>query len=419
VVRAACRRAGAVVPRGWGGLGLRWQLVALNVIVIAATVVLIIVLMHNIAQQQFMVIMHAAGQPVDPAAGQRAYEAAVEAQIYPTIAVAALVAVGLSFVAVTLALRPLRAVREATQRMARGDAPAPVETRRRDEIGGVADSVNELALSLQRLEELRRQVTNDAAHELRTPLHNLLGLIEGMRDGVIPASPARLQQAYTELGRLIALVEDLRGLADAQLARDRMAHQPVHLETVVREVMLGFHASVERHNLTWQIDAPETGLLVDGDPVRLGQIISNIVDNAVRCARAGTAISVTIARRASSVRVAVRDIGDTVDERSLPHIFERFYRADPSRARGSGGAGIGLAIVSELIAAHGGTVGAESHADGVTVWFELPLRAIEPSPTAAAPDPAPSSPVAGRPDRRVGDVASELAPTSSEAGFRA
>jgi len=123
--------------------------------------------------------MHAAGQPVDPAAGQRAYDAAVEAQIYPTIAVAAIVAVGLSFVAVTLALRPLTAVREATRQMARGDAPAPIATSRRDEIGGVADSVNELAQSLQRLEELRRQVTNDVAHELRTPLHNLLGLIEG------------------------------------------------------------------------------------------------------------------------------------------------------------------------------------------------------------------------------------------------
>jgi hypothetical protein len=97
--------------RQWSALGLRWQLVFLNVIVIAVTVVLIIVLMHNIAQQQFMVIMHAAGQPVDPAAGQRAYDAAVEAQIYPTIAVAAIIAVALSFAAVTFALRPLTAVR--------------------------------------------------------------------------------------------------------------------------------------------------------------------------------------------------------------------------------------------------------------------------------------------------------------------
>lgn len=371
-------RIWGLLSRQWNALGLRWQLVALNVIVIASTVVLIIVLMHNIAQQQFMVIMHAAGQPVDAAAGQRAYDAAVEAQIYPTIAVAAVVAVALSFAAVTLALRPLTAVREATRRMARGDAPIPVATTRRDAIGGVADSVNELAQSLQRLEDLRRQVTNDAAHELRTPLHNLLGLIEGMRDGVIPATPARLQQAYNELGRLITLVEDLRGLADAQLARDRMTREPLQLATVVREVVLGFDNSLRMHRLTCHIVAPQGELTVDGDAGRLGQVLANIVDNAIRFAAVHSVITVTLARHDALVRVAVHDVGEAIAGDALPHIFERFYRADPSRARDSGGAGIGLAIVKELVAAHGGMVGAESGSDGVTVWFELPLRVREP-----------------------------------------
>jgi signal transduction histidine kinase len=262
--------------------------------------------------------------------------------------------------------------------MARGDAHVPVATSRRDEIGGVADSVNELALSLQRLEELRRQVTNDVAHELRTPLHNLLGLIEGMRDGVIPATPARLQQAHNELGRLIALVEDLRGLADAQLARDRMAREPLQLEKVVREVVLGFDTSLQTHRLTCQILSPQGELTVDGDAGRLGQVLANIIDNAIRSAAAGSVITISLTRRDSLVRVAVHDVGETIAADSLPHIFERFYRVDPSRARGSGGAGIGLAIVKELVAAHGGIVGAESESDSVTVWFELPLQALEP-----------------------------------------
>src|SRR6202043_1554564 len=146
------------------------------------------------------------------------------------------------------------------------------------ESGSVADSVNELAQSLQRLEELRRQVTNDAAHELRTPLHNLLGLIEGMRDGVIPATPARLQQAHNELGRLIALVEDLRGLADAQLARDRMAREPLQLEQLVREVVVGFDTRLHAHRLTCRILAPRGELTVDGDAGRLGQVLGNMID---------------------------------------------------------------------------------------------------------------------------------------------
>jgi two-component system sensor histidine kinase BaeS len=360
--------------RRWSALGLRWQLVALNIFVIAVTVLLIIVLMHNIAQQQFMVIMHAAGQPVDPAAGQRAYDAAVEAQIYPTIAVAAAVAVGLSFLAVTLALKPLSAVSEATQRMARGATPVMVATNRRDEIGGVADSVNALALSLKRLEELRRQVTNDVAHELRTPLHNLLGLIEGMRDGVIPVTPARLQQAYGEVGRLVALVEDLRGLSDAQLASDRMMREPLNIAMVVRNAVAGFGARMALRDLTSEIAGSENELMVEGDAGRLGQIAGNLVDNAIRYARAGTVIRITLVRRGSCVRVAIHNAGDRIDDAALPHIFERFFRADPSRTRGSGGAGIGLAIVKELVTAHGGDVGANNEADGVTVWFELPLR---------------------------------------------
>jgi two-component system, OmpR family, sensor histidine kinase BaeS len=387
-IAAIPSRLWGFLRRRWSALGLRWQLVVLNVVVIAVTVVLIIVLMHNIAQQQFMVIMHAAGQPVDPAAGQRAYDAAVEAQIYPTIAVAAIVAVALSFVAVTLAIRPLTAVRESTRRMARGDAPILVATNRRDEIGGVADSVNELAQSLQRLEELRRQVTNDAAHELRTPLHNLLGLIEGMRDGVIAATPARLQQAYTELGRLIALVEDLRGLADAQLARDRMAREPLQLEQLVREVVLGFDTSLQTHRLTCQILAPQGALTVDGDAGRLGQVLANIIDNAIRSAATGSVITVSLAQHGPCARLAVHDVGETIATDSLPHIFERFYRADPSRARGSGGAGIGLAIAKELVAAHGGIVGADNDSDGVTVWFELPLQAYVPD---AMPPESPRS----------------------------
>ena len=288
--------------------------------VIAVTVLLIIVLMHNIAQQQFMVIMHAAGQPVDPAAGQRAYDAAVEAQIYPTIAVAAVVAIGLSFLAVTLALRPLTAVSEATRQMARGAAPAVVATNRRDEIGGVADSVNALAQSLQRLEELRRQVTNDVAHELRTPLHNLLGLIEGMRDGVIPAF-ARTPAAGTRRGRASHCVgggsarplrraigersDDPRAVRtrDGRARGRRLDSAPV------------WHGAISHARCT----CPEQDLVVEGDAGRLGQIVGNILDNAIRYARRrnrrfGSRIA---ASGFASVRVSTHDTGDHVDDAAL------------------------------------------------------------------------------------------------------
>jgi signal transduction histidine kinase len=165
-----------------------------------------------------------------------------------------------------------------------------------------------------------------------------------------------------------------------------MSREPLNLDALVRDVVLGFDASLRQHDLSWRIEASDDGLVVAGDAGRLGQVIGNIVDNAIRCARAGSTISLALTRRGESARLAVHDVGESIDDVSLPHIFERFYRADPSRARGSGGAGIGLAIVKELVSAHGGSVGAESDDDGVTVWFELPLRTPEPRP-ATLPEP--------------------------------
>ena len=344
-----------------------------------------------------MSIMHAAGQPVDPTAGQRAYDAAVAAEVYPTIAIGALVAVLLNFLFVTLALRPLRAVRAATESMASGAAPSPIESLRRDEIGDIAELVNELGRSLKRLEDLRRQVTNDVAHELRTPLHNLLGLLEGMRDGVMPASSEQLDRAHHELHRLIALVEDLRALSDAQLARDRMDRRPLDLVTLLRDTMGSFAPAMAERSLTGNVESHGWSPTVLGDRVRLGQVVGNVIDNAIRHAAPGTTITALVAPGGDdAVRVGVTDVGDVIAPEALPYLFERFFRVDPSRARGSGGAGIGLAIVRELVDAHGGSVGASSDARGVTVWFELPVAQadvvgmVEPRPRdqrrgAAAP----------------------------------
>jgi two-component system, OmpR family, sensor histidine kinase BaeS len=367
------RQSRTDVARRWRELGLRWQLVLLNIGVVAATVGLILMLMHVASQQQWMTIMHSAGQPLNAVAGQRAYEKAVDGQVFPTIAAAAVVAIVLNFLVVTVAVRPLTAVRHAARQLALGASPATIETRRRDEIGAAAASVNALSRSLQQLEDLRRQVTNDVAHELRTPLHNLLGLIDGMRDGVLPASPATLERSRAELDRLITLVEDLRALADAQLARDRMNRVQLNLAALAREVMLGFDKTMAERRITSRVDGPEVDPVVEGDAGRLAQVLRNVVDNAVRYARTGTCVVATITElEGEGVRVAVSDEGLAISDESLAHIFERFFRVDLSRTRGSGGAGIGLAIARELVEAHGGQVGAWSDPRGVTVWFELP-----------------------------------------------
>ncbi len=362
------------LPSAWGRLGLRGQLVVLNAAVIGITIATVLILMHDMAAPSFMSIVHAAGVPLNASAGQRAYEDAVASQLYPPLAIAAAVGLILNVVVVSLALRPLQAVRAATRSLAEGGEPAPIETRRRDAIGGVAESVNDLARSLRRLDDLRRQLTNDVAHELRTPLHNLLGLLEGMRDGVIPATPEQIGRAEHELARLIALVEDLRALSDAQLARDRMERKALHLVPVVRETMDTFAAVMAGRAISGSVEVDGCDPVVLGDRQRLSQVVANVVANAVRHAAPDTTVVARLALAGSgAVRVSVTDRGDVIPPEALPYLFERFFRVDASRARQSGGAGIGLAIVRELVDAHGGRVGAVADEGGATIWFELPV----------------------------------------------
>jgi two-component system sensor histidine kinase BaeS len=365
--------------QSWSRLSLRWRLVLLNAVIIVVSGVVLLELSHRIAEPYVMDVMNTLLRQHTADAAQRMYDDQVTHQILPAIAIAAAVAIVLNLCLVGLALRPLRAVQQASRRIATGDVSARVGLERRDEIGEVSRAFDEMATSLERLEGLRRQATNDVAHELRTPIHNLLGLIEGMRDGVFTADAVRLEQAHREVLRLRRLVDDVQLLADAQSARDRLARARVDLFELAADVMRSFQADLEQQTLAVQVTGIRGETVVDGDAGRLAQVLRNIIANAIRYARTGTPLGVAVTRAGALARVTVTDHGEAIPADALPYIFERFFRADQSRTRdgGGAGAGIGLAIVKELIEAHGGRVGATSTADGaVSVWFELPLAAI-------------------------------------------
>lgn len=371
----------------WQRLSLRWKLVVLNGLVVVVAGAALLMLTHRVSEPFFMTVMHEAAAQPTTAAGQQTYDSAVDRQVIPALAIAAAVALLLNFVVVTLALRPLRAVEAATRRLAAGDLGVRIGSRRRDEIGTVAGSFDDMAGELARAEAQRRQVTDDVAHELRTPVHNLLGLIEGMRDGVVPADPVGLDRAHAQVLRLASLVDDLRGLADAQSAGDRLRLCRVRLGALAREVVRSFEPAMTERMLEAAVRTPAEGdVEVEADPDRLAQVIRNLVANAIRYADAGSAVSVVVALEpGGGARVSVHDTGEPIPEAVLPRVFERFVRADPARGRGSGGAGIGLAVVQELIDAHGGRVGASSAGREVEVWFTLPPRgAASPGPFAAA-----------------------------------
>ena len=307
----------------------------------------------------------------------------------------AVIATGLAAVLLTLALsrrilRPIEALTAAARKMEKGDLSQRVEVKSGDEIGQLAHAFNAMADGLARLEQLRRNMVTDVAHELRTPLSNIRGYLEAMRDGVTKPSPVLIDSLYEEAMLLNRLVDDLQELALAEAGQLKLVRQPVALAEIVEKVVNIIQPQVNGKGLTIGIDLPADLPLVDADPDRVGQILRNLLTNAVNYTPPGGQITVaarpvlsaaevavgadTSATLSTGVEVSVRDTGIGIAPEHLPYIFERFYRADKSRARATGGAGVGLTIVKQLVEAHGGRVWAESTpGSGAMLGFTLPV----------------------------------------------
>jgi signal transduction histidine kinase len=291
----------------------------------------------------------------------------------------AVVAAGLAAVLLTLALsrrilRPIEALTAAARQMEKGDLSQRVEVKSKDEIGQLAHAFNAMADGLARLEQLRRNMVTDVAHELRTPLSNIRGYLEAMRDGVAQPSPVLIDSLYEEAMLLNRLVDDLQELALAEAGQLKLVRQPVALAEIVEKVVNVIQPQVTDKGLKLETDLPADLPLVDVDPNRVGQILRNLLTNAVHYTPPGGKITVAARLASAEVEVRVQDTGVGIAPEHLPYVFDRFYRADKSRARVSGGAGLGLAIVKQLVEAHGGRVWAESTpGSGATLGFTLPV----------------------------------------------
>ncbi len=267
--------------------------------------------------------------------------------------------------------RPLGQIGAAARRIAAGDYRARVPREGPDEIAALADSFNQMAASLEEGERERREFIANAAHELRTPLTNLKGTIEGLRDGVIPADEATFVSLSEEVERLVRLAASLNTLADddAGTAPSRIAE--LDLAAAVRSAVDLAAPGLERAGIAVELQVPER-LAARADPDGLAQVLGNLLQNATRYTPRGGRVTVRAERRSQDVLVSVVNTGEGIPSADLPHVFERFYRVDKSRDRASGGAGIGLAIVRQLVEAFGGSVGVESDASRTRFWFSLP-----------------------------------------------
>lgn len=286
--------------------------------------------------------------------------------------VAALVAAAVAVPLTTRLIKPLRTVTDAAQRLGDGDTTARVGHHDAPgEIGALASSFDDMADRLEAHETTRRNLTADVAHELRTPLTLLQGNCEEIIDGIAEPSLDRFVQMHDDVLRLRRLVDDLGALADADAATTRLGidHHTCDLAVEVGTVLDGLAPTIEANQQHLQHHLEHVH--VDGDAARLGQIVTNLVTNAIKYTPHGGHIIVTVGPGPDDTAVlSVSDDGPGIAAADQPHVFERFYRAETART--AAGSGIGLAVVAQLVAAHHGTVVLVPTAVGTTIEVTFP-----------------------------------------------
>jgi two-component system sensor histidine kinase BaeS len=268
-------------------------------------------------------------------------------------------------------LRPLERLTDATRAIAGGDLGARVPPAPDPEIQRLADAFNQMAATLERVEELRRSLVEDVAHELRTPLTSLQGYLEAMSDGVVEPTPEMLRTVHEEIVRLTRLVQGLDQLARGESRERQRARAEIDLAAIVQRAIKIYSPELASRHIRVHVD--ETALpmlLADADGI--GQVVSNLVQNAARYTNDGGEVEVHLREEDGWVRCTIVNTGAEIPPDELPSIWERLYRVDRSRARESGGAGIGLAIVRQIVEEHGGRVGASSANGRTSIWFQLP-----------------------------------------------
>lgn len=295
-----------------------------------------------------------------------------------TALVVAVVASGAAAVVVSLALStrlsaPIARLARAAERIAAGRYAERVPSGGSDEIGELATAFNTMAASLEATERRRLQLVGDVAHELRTPLATLDGYLEGLEDGVVEPNSATWSLLRRETSRLARLVDDLQELWRAEARQLPLRIEPVDSAAVLREAAERFAPTAASRTITIRVDAPPGAPSVLADRERLGQVLDNLLSNALRYAPAGSEVRLGVEGGPGEVVLAVADEGPGLTEEQRELVFERFYRIDPSRSRALGGSGLGLAIVRALVELMGGRVWATSEGPGRGSTFRVAL----------------------------------------------
>jgi signal transduction histidine kinase len=298
-------------------------------------------------------------------------------QIYILSAIGVItLGLALAFLLSRTLTRPIRELTAATRAVSAGQLEQTVPVRSHDELGELAVSFNRMNSELAHSTSLRRQMTADIAHELRTPVSVILGHAEAVHDGLLAPSLDTFEIIRDEAGRLDSLIEDLRTLSRADAGELPIEFQPVSPAWLLEKVQAIYKQTAMQKNIAVSVqvepDLPE----ISADPGRMVQVLNNLVDNALLYTPEGGFVILSAHALAGDLEFKVQDSGPGIAENELDRVFDRLYRSDPSRQRNEGGSGLGLAIAKSIVEKHNGAIWAESGpGQGTTIIVQIPMSA--------------------------------------------
>ena len=349
---------------------LLWKLLAVNLPIIGIVIAVLWLAIDILAADYFTDLMER--YKISPSETHQMFLDAVHRYFIQATVVAIALACLLSLLLTRKVLRPLSEIGEVTRKLAAGDYSARIAAAPSDEVGELALAFNRMADSLEHLEGLRRTMVADFAHELRTPLTNIRGYLEALADGVVTPSNETYDLLQDEIMRLVRLVEDLNQLTSADAARAYLRRESIDLRDYVERALALNRHEFDARGIEVALTIEPGAECVQGDPDKLLQILRNLIQNAWQYTPKGGVFQIEARAEDDTVRLDFANTASGLASADSSLLFERFHRAEKSRSRETGGAGIGLSIVKQLVEAHGGTAGVETSEDQIRFTVTLP-----------------------------------------------
>lgn len=350
-------------------ISLIWKLVAINLLGVGLVILLVWQVIDHFAADYFMGLMKEF--KIDPKILNEMFLHTTHQFLLLSMVLGLLVVTFLSFFMTRKVMRSLTQMIGVTRKLAVGDYSERIQVATSDEVGALGSAFNQMVESLERIEGMRKELVANVAHELRTPLNSLRGELEALQDRLIPLTPEAVNSLHEEVLRLVRLVEGLHRLSQIDADTRILKKEPLDLQGLIHDLIKKEAPRFDQKSIHLSVDTRPVSILADRD--QMIQVVQNLLQNILHYTPQEGTARVEMFLKDRVATVSFTNSGEGIREEDLPHIFERFYRGEKSRSRESGGAGIGLAIVKQIVEAHGGTVGADSRRDATQVWLTLPL----------------------------------------------